>query len=180
MAGGLGALIDPLVNWLVEVNRPLAPAAAAARVEIELAAQVEADAVSSGPQPRGRGGRLPGPVGLPETHEAEAHGGQRGPGTCGRRGRRGARGARAGGRARRGLRRLGRRRGLGGSRTRPASGAIAREQLVEALAGAELRLDLRAISHGGAGAALLAAPARATLVGGGPTGAGHESALLGV
>lgn len=50
----------------------MAPTATAARVEIELAAQVEADAVSPGAQPRGRGGRLPGPgaVGLPETHEA--------------------------------------------------------------------------------------------------------------
>lgn len=142
----------------MQAAHPLAPAAAAARIEIQLAAQVEADPVSSGTQPRGRGGRLPGPgaVGLPEAHEAEAHGGQRGPWSraCRRRGRRGARGAGAGGgsRAGRGLRWLGRRRGLGGSRTRPASGAIAGEQLVEALAGAELRLDFRTVPHGGTGA----------------------------
>lgn len=140
----------------MQAAHPLAPAATAARVEIEFAAQVEADTVSSGPRTRGRGGRLPGPIRLPEAHEAEAHGGQRGPrpGACGRWGRRGARGAGAGGggRAGRRLRRLGRRRGLRGSRTRPASGAVAGEQLVEALAGAELRLDLCAVPHGRAGA----------------------------
>jgi hypothetical protein len=140
----------------MRATHPLAPAATAARIEIKLAAQVEADAVSTRAQPRGRGRRFPGPsaVGFPEAHEAEAHGGQRGPGprACRRRGRCGARGAGGGGRAGRGLRRLGRRRGLGGNRTRSASGAVAGEQLVEALTGAELRFDLRAVPHGSAGA----------------------------
>lgn len=77
-------------------THPLAPAAAAAGVEVKLAAQVEADAVSSCTQSRGRGGRLPGAIGLAKAHQAETDSGQRGPwsGAGGRRGRRRARGTR--------------------------------------------------------------------------------------